>query len=1041
MKLAEASSTSNLFRRFIRLTGAGPDREIALPWLRLPFRDRLFDLWSQDSRAAFRSAFPTGEIAAALDERMFEDREPLFLRIGAGAKEAVIPWEAFQAEVSPLNRHKLAPLRSVDEDRSFGFASVPERMRVLALVGHPGPERAFDPQAAHDFLAETLAAAATASGTIEEYDLLQLRVDDLDAAIALAQTLRPNVVIFFGIGQRAPAPQLRAADGEDGWMTVSALAQQLFPAPHATPPFWIFWACSLEEDDDDQPLQLVEGAAALTALRQSGGISVLAMRSRIRVRAARVMIEALLGSFASGEPLEVAAAVCRAAALNANVIIDGRMDYAAPAVWSLSEPVEAIRWGDEPAFPASWVAVRLLSGANELPALGNGVAPIDDASSALARTWRRPGRYFVVTGSAAIDSASRARLLSVGAALRRDTGRPVVPVLPRAGATFDQRLRLWAEDAYRQLDPRHHDREIAQAIASIRETGLNGLARLLAIHDIVVLLGEVPDSAIAWDVLAAATAESSIVVAGSAVPDAAGQWAIDQLMMDMADDQIEAAVRAEPLVSAILSVSERALAVHDIGRLAGVDAARLAQLDPFCVRVAGQRVLAETVRRTMLQLLPSETVDAAHRSCITMLLDQPVAHDFGALVEVARHYISLREGRQAAEAINAAWLAAGAGWSISDRARLFDQATQSRTLLHELDTAPFFSICEAAIVLQQFALARPVLNGRVFSSPGEKARKHAMLSECFKADAARPQAQQEMRREAEAAVAEAQVALDAGIAGAAIQLSQYRNNLARIGQYFDHDYDGARAAYEQIREEVRPSAYADSIFGHLFAAASRNAAECVLDPAVRPLDPAVRESAEAFVHQGLEVARALQLSEVAMDLRYTGARIAEAANDDQTAALILAELSNGEAHRRYPLLAAIAADRLAWNEMRTGRHRFSWDDARTRLRALRLFEHAWAQRVVLRNRIDCANYLAARGAADRDIAIQLLKDNVADIRRLSGLSGDEDAQRAAKTHAGLDVLTASGGTIWTAFLESPIAAKVPEPWKRRTAEEIWQGRV
>ncbi|WP_156936431.1 hypothetical protein [Mesorhizobium sp. LNJC394B00] len=205
MKLAEASFTLHLFRRFIRLTGAGPEREIALPLLRLPFLDRTFDLCSRDTRAAYRSAFPTGEIAAALDERMFEDREPLCLRIGAGAKEAGVPWEAFQAEINPLNRHKLAPLRAVDEDRGFGFAAVPDRMRVLALVGHPGPERAFDPQAARDFLADALAAATTASGRIERYDLAQLRADDLGAAVAMAQALRPNVVIFFGIGQKAPA--------------------------------------------------------------------------------------------------------------------------------------------------------------------------------------------------------------------------------------------------------------------------------------------------------------------------------------------------------------------------------------------------------------------------------------------------------------------------------------------------------------------------------------------------------------------------------------------------------------------------------------------------------------------------------------------------------------------------------------------------------------------------------------------------------------------------------------------------------------------
>src|SRR5207248_11325521 len=166
--------------------------------------------------------------------------------------------------------------------------------------------------------------------------------------------------------------------------------------------------------------------------------------------------------------------------------------------------------------------------------------------------------------SAGFDAASRSRLLSVGAALRHDTGRPVVPILPRAGATFDQRLRLWADAAFRQLDPRHHDREIAHAIGAVRDVGLNGLVRLLAIPDIILLLGDVPDSPIAWDVLVSAAPGSSIVVAGSTPPDPAREWPMDQLMPDFSDHQVEAVARAEPLGSAILSVSERALSMRKV---------------------------------------------------------------------------------------------------------------------------------------------------------------------------------------------------------------------------------------------------------------------------------------------------------------------------------------------------------------------------------------------------------------------------------------------------------------------------------------------
>ena len=222
--------------------------------------------------------------------------------------------------------------------------------------------------------------------------------------------------------------------------------------------------------------------------------------------------------------------------------------------------------------------------------------------------------------------------------------------------------------------------------------GLNGLVRLLAIPDIILLLGDVPDSPIAWDVLVSAAPGSSIVVAGSTPPDPAREWPMDHLMPDFSDHQVEAVARAEPLGSAILSVSERALSMRKVEQVAGFEAGWLDQFDPFCVRIAGQRVLAETARRRMLECLSPETIAAGRRSCIALLLDQPVARDFGALIEVVRHYVALKEGTAGAEAINAAWLAAGAGWTVSDRFRLFNAAARSRTLLDGLRDAPFLAI-------------------------------------------------------------------------------------------------------------------------------------------------------------------------------------------------------------------------------------------------------------------------------------------------------------------------------------------------------------
>jgi len=271
-------------------------------------------------------------------------------------------------------------------------------------------------------------------------------------------------------------------------------------------------------------------------------------------------------------------------------------------------------------------------------------------------------------------------------------------------------------------------------------------------------------------------------------------------------------------------------------------------------------------------------------------------------------------------------------------------------------------------------------------------------------------------------------------------LLQYRLNLARIHQYFDHDYQGALTIYNRIREEIPSSAHEGAVRAHLFAAACRNAAECILDPAPRPLDDATRDSAEALLREGIEVARTYKLAEVEMDLSYTRVRIAEAAGDEQTAVGLLSELADGQAARRYPLVAAIAHDRLAWNGVRTGRQNFIWEDLRARLRALRLFEHAWAQRVVMNSRIRGARCLAARGTTGRKIALELLEENRVDIQRLPGLAGADDARRAAETEAGVDFLTGAGGKTWAAFLATSQAAKLPDPLKRKSAAEVWEGR-
>jgi hypothetical protein len=1040
VRVLDVACTTHFFRRKITLAEGGRKDAFSLPGLSVPFLDRPVDLWSPNADQAFASTFGKSGIADALDRRMFNRPEPIVLRIGAG-EEASVPWEAFQQKLDPSNRRKLAPLRLVDPSRAFRFSTVPSEMRVLVLVGHPGAEPAFDPAVAQNFLENTLSAARAASGRKGPTVAVQLRVAELPQVAAVAGKLAPNVLLYFGHGRRSRGPELLLGASDGGWTPLGTIAQTLFPKPQSRPPFWIFWACSLAEGSD-QPISRLEGPEALRALGVGGGVAVLAMRSRIRVSTARAMLEALIGAFAAGEPLEVAAAIARTAAVDINPEAGGRMDYAAPAVWSLSEPVDRINWGAEAAFPASWVALPLITASGDLPELATGLAPVDAAATALAETWARPGRYFVSTQGVedvGEDPAARTRLLGAAASIRRETGRPVVPIVPRAGATFGQRLALWAKDAHAQFDPRYHDRELALAIGAMADDGLHGLAQLLAAPGVVVILSEPPDRAAVWELLSNAPGGASVIVVGSAPPDEVLNWTLDQLTADVLDRDLDDVAEAEPLGCAILCVVERPLALREVERLAGAGSGALDRLEPALVRVGGRRVFSETARRHVHARLSKEIVAAAHQACIHLLSQRPVGSDFEAVVEICQHHLALEAGESGAETVNAAWRAAGAAWTIPQRARLFKLAARRRDLLDGLEDGTMLDLAEAGVVVQHTRPARQMLERRAPRLFTDRARWHAMLAECLKAEVADTRAQTAMRRHAEDAVACAVAAAPSLGARAAIFIAHHRHNLARIHQYFDHEYEAAIQTYEAIRNALAPDVSTDRESAQLFAAASRNAAECVLDPAPRPIAQSVRDRADEFAGNGLKVARTQGLGEIEAELIYTRARIDEAAQDYAGAGSLLSDLANGCTARAHPLVSAIAADRLAWNEVRRGRRNLTWEDLRARLRTLDLFDHAWAARVAIKSRLRGAKRLAAKGRQiDLLQAQQLLEENRRRLGEMAGLAGREDARGAARTYAGLDVLAQAGGRLWAEFLASPRAVRLPDDWKDLTPHGVWE---
>ncbi len=260
-----------------------------------------------------------------------------------------------------------------------------------------------------------------------------------------------------------------------------------------------------------------------------------------------------------------------------------------------------------------------------------------------------------------------------------------------------------------------------------------------------------------------------------------------------------------------------------------------------------------------------------------------------------------------------------------------------------------------------------------------------------------------------------------------------------IRQYFDHQYDEALAVYDDIRERLGTGPHQEVDDARLFATCSRNGAECLLDPALRPIDGAIRDRLEQMLNAGRDVAEESGLGEVAADIDYTLARIAEAAGDEAAATSILVGLVTDEAKEGYPLLAAISAMRLFWSGIAHGRAAFAWDRFDRLVRALDLFDHAWAVRVAIRARLRATNALFLRGAADDPArARALVKENIAAINRNHGLLSHDDTRDAALTAAAGDILAVEDSQRWPQFAAGPRVAMLPYGWARKTAAEIWE---
>lgn len=1057
MRVAATIKQTAALRRQVAIREQGQvataARVIDLPGFALPFLDREVDLWGDGARRKFEKAYLRDRRQEALEILLWNRPEPFVLKVTDDCGS--IPWEGFQLYLDPANREKFAPLRLVGGTSPWAFASPAKRLTIMNLVGDPGPGHEFEPERAREMFSSIFAELDASTKTrlaAADPSTVMLPEAGLDGAAAAANDVCPNVVVFFGHGRIASGPEVRFGPGPDGWIALADLVDRLFGPDVSKPIYWVFWACSLAEDSA-QPELRVDGPEIFKVLTSRGAVSVLAMRSRIRVPFARLMLRALVQALAAGEPLEIAAALARTAACATDAAIQsgGQMDFAAPAVWSVSEPVDAVTWGTVPPFPAVWTSRPLLAGLDgRFDELGSGVAPVSEWAKAAAAAWSQTNKVFLQAPVAAGPdeiAAFGARFLELASAVRRLTGKAVIPIQLGPGLNFDRKLMAWATEAHRHLDPRHSDRELAVAIGHMSSWGSFGLQRLLAIADVCVMLSEPPDRDDVWRLFDSLDESAGVFIVGNSVPDDLVGWSTDQWSeVAMPEPLEQGGFDGWPgkikEAAAMLAVIERPVTMEDVARTVKTDRQALARIESLTVEVGSRRVIGQRARQKILRDAPDELKKRGHELCLDLLSGRSPGVDFGVLIEFLGHQLALGQFAPAAALANEAFDSDGFRWSVFQLGQVAALASRYAGLLSGLSDGLLLGLGRACVALQETGLARAILETKKPSGLADQASYHAILSEVFKADTSSGQARARMRSNAEQAtqLIDQAVRLSPGNDALRRDALAYHHNLARISQYFDHAYDAALTIYENTLAQLETVRLVDRPAGHLYAAACRNAAECVFDPASRPLSPELLEHAQAFVERGLETASHLDLTELVAEITYTRARLSEAAGDSAASVQMLQRVLDMPRIDRFPIIATLSRNRQFWRRVERGDQPLSLEDVQPTLRALDILSwHAWPARAAVRSRLRAAKRLVASGsAANGALARQLLEHSSRKVTSANGLSSETDRLRWAQVFAGLHVVAPAGHPDpWNEFRSLPWAAAWLDGKNEPTPEQIW----
>jgi len=996
---------------------------IELPWVRPWWLWGSFGLRSAGSDIRFRNLFEKSGLAAAITTACSDaEGKPVLIQYALGDGPWYVPWERaaeyFKEEATATS---YVPVRTAGEALRPLQWRQREPLRSLIIFGHQGtpPLGPLDLERERKEVMnawENLDDATKAR--VNRPDVVEFHGESL---VDTLSHYRPHILWFSGHGRSGIRPAL--LDYDHRWVDVDDFAGAMQGA--SIPIFCVFWACQLgtrSRTGFEQAMPLL-----CARLAEQGIKGTVAMQSPVGDNIARDLAVEMFRGLAAGFSLERATSRARGSAAR---IYKRHSDFASPAVWLSAEPVERVSWRDEDAadpFLQTLLAWDV-SRHPEHPAYPFG--EFDEASVTAARAWADTGS--VIVGDVVSEEFENTLMPIATAALSKLARLPIVIRLKK-GVRLDRAVNSWAVTVLTIVAPEAMPTKLGQVIEAAATDGVEGLRRLLAFDDVLlVLIGIEPtEKTWVWQDLQGHSCGVIIATESEDVANHLPGWPLERPLRVADMDALASAFAVHSDALATLAMLD--LPLHDdlLADL-NLDPSTRPELQAVFLQTRRGTVLVGEARRWVLGQLTDQASRRAHAESAGLLEKLGAGTDRQLMRLQVGHYARAGEAETALQKADAVIETLFHARDHAAIVATYEDLAPLQDRREDLGARTLLRVADAYLRLGRPNDAEGCLDAWRTGDDLDRASLMARRAEIEKAVNADSEMAVNYLESAITLCRSAEANADEDTrARARNDRFHYQHDLARVRHYLLAELDEAEVAYQQLIEEIGNEPQLQL----LSAIARRNLADCFLFRAAQSGDDGARQRAEALLDGAATAVGAASREPLLAEISYERVRLRELEGDGAGARVACTQAIEVAHACGSGMMEALARVRLFWlcgvfdydEWVRLDRRLEPYDD------------HGWAARVAINNRLRAAKCLMDIG--QNPLAVTLLERNATELARRPNFDRGSDRRRIAQTYAGLALAAAAsaGRSPWEEFLRRPWAVEWLAEHRNPSIHDIWVG--